>query len=72
MEKKFEEAIVELEEIVKQLQAGNLSLDESMDKFKAGVELANLCNSKLQEAEKSITMLVEQSDGTMTQKEFEA
>lgn len=72
MEKKFEEAIVELEEIVKQLQSGNLSLDESMDKFKVGVELANLCNSKLQEAEKSITMLVEQSDGTMTQKEFEA
>lgn len=72
MEKKFEEAIVELEEIVKQLQSGNLSLDESMDKFKVGVELANLCNNKLQEAEKSITMLVEQSDGTVTQKEFEA
>lgn len=71
MEKKFEEAIAQLEDIVKQLQTGELTLDESMDKFKEGVELANICNKKLQEAEKSITMLVEQSDGTMTSQQFE-
>lgn len=71
MEKKFEQAIVELEEVVKQLQNGNLTLDESMQKFKQGVELANICNKQLQEAEKSITMLVEQSDGTMVQQNIE-
>lgn len=72
MEKNFEQAIMELEDIVKQLQTGNLSLDESMEKFKVGVELANMCNTKLQEAEKSITMLVEKSDGTIEEKEFES
>lgn len=71
MEKKFEQAIVELEDIVKQLQAGDLSLDESMEKFKVGMELANLCNTQLQQAEKSITMLVEQSDGTIAEKEID-
>lgn len=71
MEKNFEQAIIELEDIVKQLQTGNLTLDESMEKFKIGVELANMCNTKLQEAEKSITMLVEKSDGTVEEKEFE-
>ncbi len=71
MEKKFEQAIAELEDIVKQLQNGDLTLDESMDKFKIGVELANHCNKQLQEAEKSITMLVEQSDGTMIRQEID-
>lgn len=71
MEKKFEQAIVELEEIIKQLESGELSLDDSMEKFKQGVELANICNKKLQQAEKSITQLIENTDGTITEEKFE-
>lgn len=71
MEKKFEEAIIELEGIIKELEAGELSLDASMEKFKQGVELANVCNKKLEQAEKSITQLIENTDGTVTEEKFE-
>ena len=71
MEKKFEEAIIELEGIIKQLESGELSLDDSMEKFKQGVELANVCNKKLEQAEKSITQLIENTDGTVTEEKFE-
>ena len=71
MEKKFEEAIIELEGIIKELESGELSLDASMEKFKQGVELANICNKKLEQAEKSITQLIENTDGTVTEEKFE-
>ena len=71
MEKKFEEAIIELEGIIKELESGELSLDASMEKFKQGVELANVCNKKLEQAEKSITQLIENTDGTVTEEKFE-
>lgn len=70
-EKKFEDAIVELEEIIKQLESGELSLDDSMEKFKQGVELANICNKKLEQAEKSITQLIENADGTVSEEKFD-
>ncbi|MBE5821374.1 MAG: exodeoxyribonuclease VII small subunit [Clostridiales bacterium] len=71
MEKKFEEAIIELEGIIKELESGELSLDVSMEKFKQGVELSNICNKKLEQAEKSITQLIENTDGTVTEEKFE-
>lgn len=54
---KFEDALVELEEQVKLLESGELSLEDSLDVFKYGVELSRVCTSKLetvkQEVEKS-------------------
>ena len=54
MEKKFEDAIIELEGIIKQLESGELTLDDSMEKVKQGVELANVCNKKLEQAFKIV------------------
>ena len=71
MEKNFEESIENLEEIIKELESGKLTLDESMDKFKQGVELAKACNKKLQDAEKSIKLLVENPDGSVEEQDFE-
>ncbi len=71
-EENFEQAITDLEVIIKELEGGELSLDESMEKFKKGVELSNICNKKLDEAQKSITLLVENSDNTVLEEEFEA
>ena len=48
-----------------------LQSDDSMEKFKQGVELANVCNKKLEQAEKSITQLIENTDGTVTEEKFE-
>ena len=44
---KFEEAMSALEQIVRQLESGNVPLDEALDKFKEGMELSQFCNETL-------------------------
>ena len=65
----FEQAVAELEDIVKRLEKGELTLDESINFFQRGVELTRYCNKKLDAAERSITMLIEGEDG-ITEKEM--
>ena len=47
---KFEELLKELEIIVKELESGTLSLDESIKKYQKGIELSNECKKMLEEA----------------------
>lgn len=61
-EKSFEEMIDELENIVKSLEKDNLNLDESISKFETGMRLAKDCNRKIEEAEKKITILLNEND----------
>lgn len=67
----FEEAIKELEEVVSDLEAPNLTLDESVKKFEKGMELSKHCNELLDKAEKNITILIEQSNGSIKEEAFE-
>ncbi len=64
-EKKFEEAIEELEKIVEQLESGDLSLQDSLAVFEEGVGLVKYCNRKLTEVEKKIELLVKDKDGRL-------
>lgn len=57
-ELKFEEAIKKLEEIAKELETGELGLDESVKKFEEGMELSKICTKMLNEAEKKINILI--------------
>ena len=66
----FEKAVEELELIVKKLEKGELSLDDSIECFKRGVELTKYCNKRLDEAERSITMLIEDDTGNVSEKEI--
>lgn len=66
----FEEAMKKLEEIVKEMETGNLSLEEAIAKFKEGIELSAYCNKKLDEAERKITMLIEENNGDLKEKPF--
>lgn len=66
----FEKAIEELEEIVKKLEKGELTLDESIEFFQKGVELTKYCSKRLDEAERSITMLIEGENGQIVEKEM--
>ena len=66
----FENAIAELEEIVKKLEKGELTLDESIKCFQRGIELTKYCSKRLDEAERSITMLVEGVNGQITENEM--
>ena len=47
---KFEELLKELESIVKELESGSLTLDESIKKYQKGIELSNECKKMLEEA----------------------
>lgn len=61
-EKGFEETIKELETIVAELEKGDISLDDSLEKFQKGIKLSNHCNKILQEAEKKITLITEENN----------
>ncbi len=54
----FEELMEKLETITNKLEKEQLSLDDSVKLFEEGIELSNKCNSKLEEAEKKISILI--------------
>jgi exodeoxyribonuclease VII small subunit len=64
-EKKFEDAFEELEKVVERLESGELSLEDSLTAFEAGVGLVKFCNHKLTEVEKKIELLVKDKDGKL-------
>lgn len=65
----FEESMKKLENIVAELENGNLNLDESVKKFEEGMKSAKQCNTILEEAEKKITILLEK-DGELKEENF--
>ncbi len=65
----FEKSITELENIVKTLESGNLSLDEMIKLFEQGMKLSASCNKLLDEAESKINILLK-NDGGITKQEF--
>ncbi len=66
----FEESMKKLETIVIELENGNLNLDESVKKFEEGMKIAKQCNNILEDAEKKITILLEE-DGELKEEKFE-
>lgn len=56
----FEQSFAELENIVSQLEKGELSLEEAMKQFEKGIQLAQKCQKVLNEAEQKIEMLTGQ------------
>jgi exodeoxyribonuclease VII small subunit len=70
-EKRFEDAIRELEDIVRRLESGDLPLEESIKIFEEGVALSRYCFNKLEEAEKRVSILVKDQGG-IRREPFEA
>lgn len=68
--KTFEESLQELDDIVEGLEKGELGLDESMALFQKGMELSKFCNAKIEEAEKKISILIENEKGDLIEDEF--
>ena len=66
----YEKSVARLEEIVKLLERGNSSLDESLKLYEEGVSLVRFCNEALNNAEKRIKILVPTSNGEMSEKDF--
>lgn len=61
---KFEDALKELEEQVRLLESGELSLEESLDVFKHGIELSKLCMGKLENVKQEVEKIVAADDGS--------
>jgi len=61
---KFEEALARLEEIVRKLESGNMSLEDSLKAFEEGVRLSRICSERLDEAERRVEILVNGTTGT--------
>lgn len=59
---KFEEALGRLEDIVKRMEAGDMTLEESLKAFEEGIKLARLCSRKLDEAERRVEILLKQEE----------
>ncbi len=68
--KSFEENMSRLEEIVKQLEDGSVSLEESMKLFQEGAALAASCNELLDKAELEIVKLTKGPDGSIREVPF--
>jgi len=68
--KDFESALKSLEDIVVQLEAGDLTLDKSLELFEEGVKISRYCNTKLEEAERKVEILAKSADGTLKEAPF--
>lgn len=67
----FESAIKRLEEIVAQLESGDLQLEKSLELFEEGIKLSRFCHTKLDEAERKVEILLKNAEGELKRTPFE-
>jgi len=68
--KDFESELKSLEDIVVQLEAGDLTLDRALELFEEGIRISRFCSSKLDEAERKVEILMKAADGTLKEVPF--
>ncbi len=66
----FEQSLKELEEIVRKMEQGDLTLEHSLKAFEEGVRLTRNCQTALQNAEQKVACLVKNADGEFTTTNF--
>lgn len=62
----FEDALAELEQIVRGLESGQQKLEDAISAYERGVALRRHCETKLEEAEARVQVIVERADKTLT------
>jgi exodeoxyribonuclease VII small subunit len=67
----FEDALQELEAIVKKMESGETKLEESISAYERGIALKNHCEKKLRDAQSKIEKLSIQKDGSVGLSAFE-
>ena len=68
----FEDALAELEKLVKQLEDGKAKLDDAVKAYERGAALKKHCESKLREAQAKIEQISVSADGTLSTKPFQS
>ncbi|MBL0941768.1 MAG: exodeoxyribonuclease VII small subunit [Alphaproteobacteria bacterium] len=67
----FEEALRELEMIVRQLEEGKINLEEAISSYEQGVRLKSYCETKLRDARTRVDQIILKTDGQLTTQPFE-
>lgn len=70
--KSFESSLEALEQIVRQLEQGELPLEKSLELFEQGIRLSKECQERLGQAERRIEILLRDNQGRPTVSEFAA
>ena len=70
-EMKFEEKLEELEKIVKELEDGDVALDDAINKYTTAMNLAKECSSKLDSATKAVNKILNENNELEDFKEME-
>ena len=66
----FEQSMAELEKLVEEMEAGELSMEDMLKRFEQGIALTTDCQKALQQAELKVKELVEKN-GKLLEKDFE-
>ena len=69
--KSFEASLEALEQIVQQLEQGDLPLEKSLELFERGIALSRQCQDRLNQAERRIEILLRDNQGRTTVAPFE-
>lgn len=68
--KTFEQSLKQLEQIVQELEGGDLPLEKALKKFEEGIELSKFCSRILDETERKISVLLKDKNGNVIEKPF--
>lgn len=68
--KTFEQAMKQLEQIVQDLESGDMPLEKAIKKFEEGIQISKFCNAKLDESEKKVTTLMQDASGNVSETPF--
>lgn len=68
--KTFEESLNELEKVAKDIERGDLTLEQAIEEFEKGIKLSKECTEILDKAEKKINILVQGESGNLEEENF--
>lgn len=60
-EKKFDELLLEVEKIVKDLESGNIDLETSIEKYSEAMKIIKVCSDKLNKATESVNKILDEN-----------
>ena len=65
--KNFEQSLKDLENIVKELETGDLPIEKALKRFEEGMALSKRCGRILDETEKKVSQLIQNKEGLLTE-----
>jgi exodeoxyribonuclease VII small subunit len=67
----FEASLIELEALVKQMEQGDLTLEDSLQAFERGIVLTRGCQTALAQAEQKVNVLMQDAQGRISEQAFD-